>query len=510
MVKKYKKEGYKVIARDYATLYFHLAAYVEASGTTSKDVIGVKDNSLAILTENGFWKYSAKIKKWLRLGRVTLKRLEDPTFFKRVYQKQKVSCRMVAQYTRIFRTDDLRRYTDRQLASGYAKAYRIWLEMNKWGQVPNLADFEHFLLTEKIMDFLKERCSGKSISAGEAFGLLVAPIEQSPLAHYEIDFYEVLALIQSRATVRQLFTKKKTSGIELQLKRYPKVYLAIRRLVDKYDWMQYHYDGPTILDRDYFIEMLASEVRQRVEGKMKVAELRRYLADTKQQQKKVERFLELTQHEKYWVRVARAFGYLKALRKDTVFIGSRNSDQLFTELGRRLQISRTQARYMSPEEAQLWLKRGEADVGLLNNRYRYSVLYADSKRLYIVTGKRAKELGKLFYEEEVRPNIKELTGTSAYPGKVTGRVRIIIHADDMKDMKKGDILVSPATNPNVVPAMKIAGAIVTDEGGVTCHAAIVSRELKKPCVIGTKIATKVFKNGDRVEVDATKGIVKKI
>jgi len=58
--------------------------------------------------------------------------------------------------------------------------------------------------------------------------------------------------------------------------------------------------------------------------------------------------------------------------------------------------------------------------------------------------------------------------------------------------------------------MKKAGAIVTDEGGITCHAAIVSRELGIPCVVGTKIVTKVFKDGDLVEVDANKGLVKKV
>ena len=80
----------------------------------------------------------------------------------------------------------------------------------------------------------------------------------------------------------------------------------------------------------------------------------------------------------------------------------------------------------------------------------------------------------------------------------------------MSKMKPGDILVSKATNPNVVPAMKIAGAIITDEGGITCHAAIISRELKIPCVIGTKIATQVLKDGDKVEVDANNGIIKKL
>ena len=75
-------------------------------------------------------------------------------------------------------------------------------------------------------------------------------------------------------------------------------------------------------------------------------------------------------------------------------------------------------------------------------------------------------------------------------------------------MNKGDILVSIATDPDIVPAMKKAAAFITEQGGVTSHAAIVAREMKKPCVIGTKIATKVLKDGDLVEVDATRGIVK--
>jgi pyruvate,water dikinase len=96
------------------------------------------------------------------------------------------------------------------------------------------------------------------------------------------------------------------------------------------------------------------------------------------------------------------------------------------------------------------------------------------------------------------------------PGLVRGAVKIILNPTDMAKMKQGDVLVAIATNPDVVPAMKKAAAIVTEQGGVTCHAAIVSRELGIPCVIGTKIATRVLKDGDEVEVDAARGIVKKL
>ena len=72
----------------------------------------------------------------------------------------------------------------------------------------------------------------------------------------------------------------------------------------------------------------------------------------------------------------------------------------------------------------------------------------------------------------------------------------------------GAILVTTMTTPEFVPIMKKALAVVTNEGGVLCHAAIVARELKKPCIIGTKIATQILRDGDLVEVDAEKGVVK--
>jgi len=78
----------------------------------------------------------------------------------------------------------------------------------------------------------------------------------------------------------------------------------------------------------------------------------------------------------------------------------------------------------------------------------------------------------------------------------------------MVKFKKGDVLVSPMTEPGYLPIMKQASVFVTDEGSVLCHAAIVARELKKPCIIGTKIATKVLKDGDFVEVDADRGMVR--
>ncbi len=114
----------------------------------------------------------------------------------------------------------------------------------------------------------------------------------------------------------------------------------------------------------------------------------------------------------------------------------------------------------------------------------------------------------IFEDIKIGDNIMEISGQSAYKGKIQGYVRIVRKKIDLKKVKKGDVIVSPMTSPDYLSAMKKSAAFVTDEGGITCHAAIIAREMKKPCIIGTKIATKVLNDGDLVEVNADFGIVK--
>ncbi|HNI41305.1 MAG: phosphoenolpyruvate synthase [Methanomicrobiales archaeon] len=98
-------------------------------------------------------------------------------------------------------------------------------------------------------------------------------------------------------------------------------------------------------------------------------------------------------------------------------------------------------------------------------------------------------------------------GQGASPGVATGRVVVIRDVKDTGSVKAGDILVTKMTNPDMVPAMQKVAAIVTDEGGMTCHAAIVSRELGTPAVVGTRNATSILKPGQLITVDGEKGFI---
>jgi phosphohistidine swiveling domain-containing protein len=114
-------------------------------------------------------------------------------------------------------------------------------------------------------------------------------------------------------------------------------------------------------------------------------------------------------------------------------------------------------------------------------------------------------------EEDVQNQLtNQLTGTIACTGFVVGKAKIIHAARHLAKIQEGDILIAPMTNVNYTSAILKSAAIITDEGGITSHAAIVARELKKPCIIGTKVATQIFHDGDLLKVDANSGIISRI
>ncbi|RBQ22353.1 Phosphoenolpyruvate synthase [Candidatus Methanobinarius endosymbioticus] len=98
-------------------------------------------------------------------------------------------------------------------------------------------------------------------------------------------------------------------------------------------------------------------------------------------------------------------------------------------------------------------------------------------------------------------------GLGASPGMASGSVKIINKIDELDKIKDGDIMVTTMTTPDMVPAMKRSSGIITDEGGITCHAAIISRELGIPCVVGTGNATEILKENNKVTIDGKKGLV---
>ncbi len=153
------------------------------------------------------------------------------------------------------------------------------------------------------------------------------------------------------------------------------------------------------------------------------------------------------------------------------------------------------------------------DAGILPNNFSErsrcdGLMYTSGKYNYLLGENLDKEMKK--HSEEISANLTEVKGMPAHSGIVRGRVCIIKQNSDVEKVNQGDIIVATETTVDYIAAMKRASAFVTNQGGITSHAAVMARELQKPCIVGTKIATKIFKDGDLVEVDANKGVVRKI
>ena len=232
---------------------------------------------------------------------------------------------------------------------------------------------------------------------------------------------------------------------------------------------------------------------------------------------KVKKTLEKLKKDKLLYKVARTiheYIFLRTERIDVYKEVLMAVGPFYRRIEKELHLPRGWAAHLSYEEIIKALEKKKLpNIKDLSNREHHQyVVYITQKGTKIISNpkEQLKFLKSKIKGYGKKKKIKSISGKISYSGKVKGKVRIIIHVKDVSKMREGEILISNMTHPDYMPAIYKSKAIVTDEGGIVCHAAIISRELKIPCVVGTSDATKVFKTGDMVEVDAEKGIVKKL
>jgi phosphohistidine swiveling domain-containing protein len=219
------------------------------------------------------------------------------------------------------------------------------------------------------------------------------------------------------------------------------------------------------------------------------------------------------ERERLISRIVHAYAFLKSDRIDTwrrvLYATLPFYEYLAKLLGNEAGLG--EASSLSIEEMYAIL-RGEKPASAALDKLR---LRAQNRALYVLTpGTIACTYDKESLAHTLRSlegelaDIHEFRGLVTCKGTARGRAKIITHSDHLQKVEEGDIFVAKYTFPTFTPYMVKSAAIVTDEGGLTSHAAIISREYKKPCIVGTHIATQVLKDGDEVEVDAEEGIVR--
>lgn len=277
----------------------------------------------------------------------------------------------------------------------------------------------------------------------------------------------------------------------------------------KYFWMLNSYHHTKILPVAYFEKALAKISAQQAKRKIKkIKSLKQTAAKHK---------LEVV--KKYYLpknilSIGRSLAFCiwwQDIRKAYIFRANYLIDLFVKELARRYKIKHEDLYLYTVMDLENLVKGQALDKDEIRRRKESFLIYLKpaKKETILISGKPAKEIFRQYgRNENVGKDIKEFKGLVVNRGLVRGKAKILFSPRDVGKMKKGDILVTSMTTPDFIVALKKAMAVVTDEGGMTCHAAIVSRELKIPGIVATKFATKVLKDGDLVEVDANKGLVK--
>ncbi len=284
--------------------------------------------------------------------------------------------------------------------------------------------------------------------------------------------------------------------------------------VKKYCWLCCYNIDEEAYTEAYFKERLKLLLtRDEMELKTELnLMLKQMQTDTKVYEQTMDEH-DFSDHVKKEIELLRELVYLRTFRVEMQSKTNFFIQPLFLKIACRLGLSLRHLCALAPDEIMAALTEGTVSfltVDLEQRCKNYALRY-DKNGLLFTVG--PDEVAKIVLAELGGHGITqtpELKGAIAYKGVASGRVRVVLTKEHIKEFEGGEILVTTMTTPEFVPAMKKAAAIVTNEGGVLCHAAIVARELKVPCVIGTGHATKVFETGDYIEVDADHGMVKKI
>jgi len=343
-----------------------------------------------------------------------------------------------------------------------------------------IAGFEN-IIKEKL---LKRRFSEKAIE--DILKISSKPYLITPLMESEIEILKLAKLINEKSDKAENKAKELSS---------------------KYGWMSVYNTDDPIRSPYYYIKEAEKIIKTDIDKKLKT-----FKREKEENEIKFKRIIKEISDPllREQLRFIHLSGFLRDKReevRDKLIIYQKS---LYQSIARKYKFSLKEIINLTDNEIEKLLTQS-TDVHDLKRKVRKRL----ERYMFVIENSNITildsdvDIKKIVDKIKINDGIKEIKGQVAYKSpSVKGIVRIILSNKELDKIKKGDILVATMTKPDYLTAMKKARAFITDEGGITCHVAIIARELKKPCITGTKIATRVLKDGDLVEVDANRGIVK--
>lgn len=269
------------------------------------------------------------------------------------------------------------------------------------------------------------------------------------------------------------------------------------KLYKEYSWLNMNtWDGRPFTEKDY--EKRIQDIWKRKKKILKGIQKNKQKAASA---KKIIQNISHTELKKF-LKIVQELIYLKTERMDIFTRSWFLIIPLVDEIAKRIKCDYTEFLQYTFEEISTLLTK----KSFLPEKRKQCAMMILEDKIYSFSGNAYTQIEAALTKDY--SSISQVQGLAVNKGAIRGKAKILLTDRDLYKLEKGDILISNLTNPNYNPAFEKINAVVTDEGGILCHSAIMAREFHLPCVVGTKIATKVFKDGDLVEVDANKGVVK--
>jgi phosphoenolpyruvate synthase/pyruvate phosphate dikinase len=341
------------------------------------------------------------------------------------------------------------------------------------------------------------------------FSNMISPERPSFMIIEREDLEKIAAIIRKDKQSLKIF--KERDPKEIMSKISPELLKAISEHQKRFFYHQLDFfNGDALTGQDYTSELKKMLQEENPETQKKVSESEMKKNSISARKQMVKQY-KLGKDAEELMDIGVRFLHMQDDRKKHILMGIYHLNLLLRQISRRYKIPVEELKRYSPLElTESSLKDFDHEDAKARIESAVYIFRRKQERLNyrVLTGAECAKAVEMLKKKHTEGT--DLHGMPAELGKATGTVMICRTKEDLARFQEGMVLVASMTRPEFVSIMRKAAAIVTDEGGITCHAAIVARELKKPCIIGTKVATKVLKDGDVVEVNANHGIVHKI
>ena len=392
--------------------------------------------------------------------------------------------------------DKLLHYSNRNLSAIYNSLTSLYIKaLSSSSLIDGFALGSDEIVQNEVNKLLKKRniLSG----AGDIFSALTSPVHQSFINQAELSLLNISLKIGS---LKLLNLKIKEPTIQKMLVKHQREYF----------WIKNNYHDRYILSVEDFVEEIKTVLASRIDIKEEIKRLKNNAVINRRKKAELFKKLKPDRYLKNLLEISEQFTYWQDERKRRTMLFTHAASLLIEEIGCRYDYTLEMMRYLTRVEVETLLKGKKIPISELSARAKKMIIYQKGNDYEIKFGQEATIMVNKIFKSTDHSDIQDFRGLTASTGKARGIAKIVTSVRDAGKVNKGDILVAVMTRPDYIMGIKKAAAIITDEGGITCHAAIISRELGIPCIIGTKIGTKILKDGDMVEVNANHGWVRKI